>query len=115
MPRFLLALVFAAFCRAQNTPALERVLTFEAGLTGVPIVTYDYDFHAEIIVDGETGYLAPLRDVPALAERVCVALDDPPQAHAVGQRLRQRLLREHSLEAVMPLYRQAYDLVLRAA
>jgi len=87
----------------------------EAGLTGVPIVTYDYDFHAEIIVDGETGYLASLRDAPALAERVCAVLDDPTHARAVGQRLRQRLLREHTLEAVVPLYRQAYDLVLGGA
>jgi glycosyltransferase involved in cell wall biosynthesis len=84
----------------------------EAGLTGVPIVTYDYDFHSEIIVDGQTGYLAPLRNVPAMAERVCEALDDPTAARAVGERLRQHLLDEHSLEAVVPLYRQAYDLVL---
>jgi glycosyltransferase involved in cell wall biosynthesis len=87
----------------------------EAGLTGVPIVTYDYDFHAEIIVDGETGYLAPLRDVPALADRVVRVLDDPTSARSVGERLRQQLLRDHSLEAVVPLYRQAYDLVLGAA
>jgi glycosyltransferase involved in cell wall biosynthesis len=87
----------------------------EAGLTGVPIVTYDYDFHAEIILDGETGYLAPLRDVPALAERVVRVLDDPASARELGERLRQHLLREHSLEAVVPLYRQAYDLVLGAA
>jgi glycosyltransferase involved in cell wall biosynthesis len=81
----------------------------------VPIVTYDYDFHAELISDGETGYLAPLRDVPALAERVCRVLADPVAARAVGGRLRERLLREHSLEAVVPLYRQAYDRVLGAA
>jgi glycosyltransferase involved in cell wall biosynthesis len=84
----------------------------EAGLTGVPIVTYDYDFHAEIVTDGVSGYLAPLRDVPALAERVCRVLDDPAAARAVGSRLREQLLREHSLAAVVPLYRQAYDLVL---
>jgi hypothetical protein len=30
----------------------------------------------------------------------------------MGLRLRQQLLREHSLEAVVPLYRKAYDLVL---
>ena len=34
MSRFLLALVFAALCRAQNTPALERILNFEAEHTG---------------------------------------------------------------------------------
>ncbi len=84
----------------------------EAGLTGVPIVTYDYDFHNEIVTDGETGYLAPLRDVAALAERVCQVLADPTAARATGARLRERLLREHSLEAVVPLYQQAYDQVL---
>jgi glycosyltransferase involved in cell wall biosynthesis len=87
----------------------------EAGLAGVPIVTYDYDFHAELIADGDTGYLAPLRDVQALAERVCRALADPDRARAMGARLRERLLREHSLEAVVPLYREAYDRVLGSA
>jgi glycosyltransferase involved in cell wall biosynthesis len=84
----------------------------EAGLTGVPVVTYDYDFHGEIVTDGETGYLAPLRDVRGLAERACQVLEDPPAARRVGARLRQQLLCEHSLQAVVPLYRRAYDLVL---
>jgi glycosyltransferase involved in cell wall biosynthesis len=84
----------------------------EAGLTGVPIVTYDYDFAPEIIRDAESGYLVPFRDVRALAERVCAVLADPHHARQVGGRLRERLLREHSLEAIVPLYRAAYDLVL---
>jgi glycosyltransferase involved in cell wall biosynthesis len=84
----------------------------EAGLTGVPIVTYHYDFHAEIVEDGATGHLVPLGDVSALAERVCRVLEDPTGARAMGARLRERLLREHSLETVVPLYRQAYDMVL---
>lgn len=84
----------------------------EAGLTGVPIVTYDYDFHAEIVQDGTTGYLVPLGDVAALADRVCRLLADPAAATAMGARLRSQLLREHSLEAVVPLYQQAYDQVL---
>jgi phosphatidylinositol alpha-1,6-mannosyltransferase len=87
----------------------------EAGLTGVPIVTYDYDFHAEIVTDGETGYLVKFRDVAALAERVCELLADPARAQAIGTKLRRQLLREHSLEAVIPLYQQAYDQVLGPA
>ena len=87
----------------------------EAALTGVPIVTYDYDFHGEVITDGVTGFLAPLREVAALAQRVCCVLEDPARARGMGARLREQLLREHSLEAVVPLYRQAYDLVLGSA
>jgi glycosyltransferase involved in cell wall biosynthesis len=84
----------------------------EAGLTGVPIVTYDYDFHREIVTDGENGYLVPFRDVAALADRVCRLLGDPETARQMGHRLRSKLLEEHSLKAVVPLYRQAYDRVL---
>jgi glycosyltransferase involved in cell wall biosynthesis len=76
------------------------------------VATYDYDFHAEIIDDGQTGYLAPLRDTAALAEKVCCALRNPDAARDVGRRMRDKLLREHSLEAVVPLYRDAYELVL---
>jgi glycosyltransferase involved in cell wall biosynthesis len=84
----------------------------EAGLTGVPIVSYDYDFLSEIIDDGVSGHLAPFRDVAALAERVCQVLADPAASAQMGVRLRSQLLRDHSLEAVIPLYRQAYDLAL---
>jgi glycosyltransferase involved in cell wall biosynthesis len=87
----------------------------EAGLSGVPVVTYDYDFHSEIVSDGETGYLVPFGDVSALAGRVCDLLADPDRARAMGARLRARLLREHSPQAVIPLYRQAYERVLGAA
>jgi glycosyltransferase involved in cell wall biosynthesis len=87
----------------------------EAGLTGVPVVSYDYDFHAEIVTDGETGYLVPLHDVDALAERISRLLRDPAAARAMGQRLRRKLLTEHSLDAVVPLYRRAYDQVLGQA
>ena len=57
----------------------------EAGLTGVPIVSYDYDFLNEIIDDGVSGHLAPFRDVAALAERVCQVLADPAAASADGR------------------------------
>jgi len=87
----------------------------EAGLTGTPIVTYDFDFHSEIIENGHSGYLVPLRDVAALAERVCGLLANPEHARAMGATLRNRLLREHSLEAVVPLYREAYDMALQGA
>src|SRR6202022_231151 len=56
----------------------------EAGLTGVPIVTYDYDFHAEIVANGDTGFLVEFRDVAALAARVRELLADPERAKAIG-------------------------------
>jgi glycosyltransferase involved in cell wall biosynthesis len=84
----------------------------EAGLAGTPIATYDYDFHGEVLQDDYSGFLVPLGDVAALAERVCKALADPGFAASVGARTRRRLQREHSPAAVVPLYRDAYERVL---
>jgi glycosyltransferase involved in cell wall biosynthesis len=103
-----------ASCSVVVAPHMGYTL-IEAGLTGVPIVTYDYDFPPEIVEDGVSGYLAPLRDVAALAERVCRVLADADGAAVIGARLREKLLREHSLEAVVPLYQHAYDQALAGA
>jgi glycogen(starch) synthase len=84
----------------------------EAGLAGTPIATYAYDFHGEVLQNGYSGHLAPLGDAAALAECVCTALADPGSAAAIGARARHRLLREHSLKAVVPLYRDAYERAL---
>jgi glycosyltransferase involved in cell wall biosynthesis len=100
-----------ASCDVVVAPHMGYTLV-EAGLTGVPIATYDYDYHGEILEDGVSGMLAPLGDVDALAERVCRLLADPAAAARLGARTRERLLAEHSLEAVVPLYRAAYDRAL---
>ena len=71
------------------------------------------NFHGEIIENGVSGYLVPLRDIAALADRVIDLLASPDCARAMGARLRAKLLTEHSLQAVVPLYRRAYDLALR--
>jgi glycosyltransferase involved in cell wall biosynthesis len=84
----------------------------EAGLTGVPIATYDYDYFGEILDNGRSGYLAPLHDTEALARDACELIADPGLAAQMGARTRRRLLSEHSLEAVTPMYQRAYDQVL---
>jgi hypothetical protein len=43
---------------------------------------------------------------------VCSVLADPESARLTARRLRERLLREHSLAAVVPQYQQAYARVL---
>jgi glycosyltransferase involved in cell wall biosynthesis len=103
-----------ASCDVVVAPHMGYTLV-EAGLTGVPIVTYDYDFHGEIIHDRETGRLVPLRDVQGLADAVLELLDAPEDGTRMGARLRQKLLEEHSLAAVVPLYRDAYARALDAA
>ena len=48
--------------------------TLEALAAGVPVAGWDYGGQSEIILHGETGYLAPYGDYDALAECVLPAL-----------------------------------------
>jgi glycosyltransferase involved in cell wall biosynthesis len=50
------------------------IATLEAMAAGVPIAGWDYGGQREIIIPGETGYLAPYGDYTALAECVSACL-----------------------------------------
>ena len=49
--------------------------TLEAMAAGVPIAGWDWGGQSEIVIQGETGYLAPPGDYPALAECIQKCLD----------------------------------------
>lgn len=48
----------------------------EAMACRIPVVAYDNRGHRTIIRDGENGYLVPQGDYKAMAEKVCLLLDD---------------------------------------
>ena len=45
-------------------------VAIEAMATGVPVITYDRGGPAEIVIDGETGFVVPVDDVAALVAAV---------------------------------------------
>ncbi len=62
----------------------------EAMYFGVPCVGTNTGAVPEMIVDGETGYLVPVDDAGALAEKVLALLNDPDRASRMGAAGRQR-------------------------
>jgi glycosyltransferase involved in cell wall biosynthesis len=53
--------------------------------SGVPSVATDSGGSAEIISDGETGYLVPVGDSRALADAVCRILEDEETGFKMGK------------------------------
>lgn len=68
---------------ASVDEALPTAL-IEAGASGLPVVATDAGGTREIVVDGVTGRLVPLRDVPALAAALLETIGDPDLAAAYG-------------------------------
>lgn len=69
------------------------LVMIEASAAGLPVVSTSTDGGREIVVDGETGILVPVRDADALADGVVKMLIDPALARRMGERGRQHVAR----------------------
>ncbi len=84
------ALVLASF--GEGLP----VVIMEAMAMGRPIVSTDVGGVSELVIDGETGWLAPPGDPERLAQAMKLALEaSDSELGAMGQRGRERVLRMH--------------------
>jgi glycosyltransferase involved in cell wall biosynthesis len=78
--------------------ALPLVL-LEAMASGKPVVATRCGGPEEIVVDGETGYLVPVGDEIALADRIKRILSDPESATRMGVAGRKRAEEKFSVQA----------------
>src|SRR5260221_4577013 len=60
------------------------IVYLEASASGLPVVGGDSGGAPDAILDGETGYVVPGRDVAAVAARIIELLADPAGAAAMG-------------------------------
>lgn len=63
----------------------------EALSVGMPVVATDVCGISEVIIDGETGFLAPQRDPAALADAIRAMLEDAPAAADMARKGRERV------------------------
>ncbi len=99
------------FLLPSNTESFG-LAALEAMACGVPVVASNLGGIPEVVVDGETGFLAPVGDVAQMTTRAVALLKDPA-AHA---RMRERAIaraQEFTAERIIPLYEQMYQDVLR--
>jgi glycosyltransferase involved in cell wall biosynthesis len=67
-----------------------------------------------ILVDnGETGFLVPLGDTEALAEAIVRLLRDPDMARLMGQRAREKVTNQFSMNNMVHQYQSLYEETLR--
>ncbi|MFJ8716695.1 glycosyltransferase family 4 protein [Streptomyces violaceus] len=93
MPGFYAAAqVFAMPCRTRRAGMEVEglgIVFLEAAAAGLPVVVGDSGGAPDTVRDGETGFLADGRDVPALADRLALLLGDPELAGDMGRKGRE--------------------------
>jgi glycosyltransferase involved in cell wall biosynthesis len=88
------------------------LVALEAMACGRPVVASRTGGLAEVVTDGNIGYLVPPADHLSLAQRMAQLLLEPARAAAMGQAARQEALRyswEHIAELTRGLYHDTLD------
>ncbi len=83
-----------AACDVFLMPSLWEgfgLVLLEAMAQGLPVVASRVSAIPEVVVDGETGLLAPAGDVPAICDALLALLRDPGMARRMGERGGHRL------------------------
>ncbi len=85
----------------------------EASASEVPVLSTVHAGIPQLVEDGETGFLVPERNVPALADRLVTLLDDADLRRRMGRAGRAKMEREFDLFAQVAELERHYDAVRR--
>jgi glycosyltransferase involved in cell wall biosynthesis len=96
------------FVLPSYTEGLPNVV-LEASAAAVPVVATAVGGTPEVLDDGVTGYLVPPGEPQALAARILDLAGSEERRRAMGQRGRERVLRDFTFAAQAERYRQLFE------
>lgn len=79
---------------------------------GVPVVATNNRGNAELVRNGENGFLVPVGDVSAIAERISILLDDKKIRQSIRANNIQRIRSEFSWEKMVQAHEAFYEQIL---
>jgi L-malate glycosyltransferase len=86
----------------------------EAMACRVPVICTDIGGLPEVVTHGETGYLAPLGDIDAMAGYALELLTDEARLQKMGEAARRRVEEHFSSTLIVPQYERFYEETLQA-
>ncbi len=88
------------------------VVAIEAQAGGVPVVATDAGGTRSVVDDGETGFVVPVGDLEALAERLVQLRDDDELRERLGSIAAHRMRRRFSVERMVDDVERVYERAL---
>ena len=85
----------------------------EAAAIGRPIVTTQWYGCKDTVEEGENGFLVPVRDSAALADRLRTLINDKELRLRMGRRSREKAEKEFDIEQVLSKHLEIYEELVR--
>jgi len=89
------------------------VSIIEASASGMPILSTTHCDIPQVVIDGESGYLVPERDVDALAERLELVVSNPDIWEQMGRRGREHIEKNYNVTRQVEKLEEIYDMVTK--
>jgi glycosyltransferase involved in cell wall biosynthesis len=83
----------------------------ELGAAGVPAVCYNYEWHAEVVRNGETGFLVDFRNPFAMAEAAIKILQDSSLQRRMSETIRKEVVAEFEPNLLSERMRKFFEMV----
>lgn len=102
-------LCFALRCQSAVSLCLMGGFSLiEACAAGRPVVSYDVEWHHELVKNKETGFLVKEHDIDSLVEVVSELLDNPDKADRMGGNAQKLAFEKHNIKTTSEIKKTAY-------
>ena len=99
------------FVLATYSEGMSNAL-LEAMASRLAIVTTDIDVNREVIDDGVSGLLVPIRDAAALTAKLSMLITDETMRRSLGEHAYREALRKYEIDSVINRITTLYEEVL---
>jgi len=94
-----------------DTEGGAPVSIIEASASGMPVLSTMHCDIPQVVIDGESGFLVPERDVTALAERLEYLVSNPDTWKQMGQKGREHIEKNYDVTKQVEKLEIIYDMV----
>ncbi len=81
----------------------------DAEAVGLPVITTDWVGCRDTVIDGENGFLIPIKDANALAEKILLLVDNSELRQRMGKSAREYAEKYFSIENVVNKHLEIYN------
>jgi len=92
---------------AYLSPHSGRSLV-EGALAGIPLISYDWEWHSELVKDNKTGFLVPYKNWKAMAHGLIRVMDNIDRSRVLGKNARALALEIMDQKKIQHIEKEKY-------